>query len=127
MARWWRSLVMLAGSVAIAAPVQLHFDCSSPADLQLTPSSAFAKAGGGGNGNAGGNGNGGGNPGNGNSGRGGSGSSNGAGGRSAESVSSSGANAAPGRAGEARGFSVRAASKAGVVRPRERTPEADPR
>ncbi|MXQ10421.1 S8 family serine peptidase [Microvirga makkahensis] len=212
MARWWRYLAILAGSMAVAAPVQVHVDFGSPADLQLAPSSASAKAGGGGNGNAGGNGNsgngggngngdggasgngggngggngngnggsgngggngngnggsgnGGGNSngnggsgtgnaggssGNGNSGGGSSGASNGAGGasggsgpssgggsagqgggggqnaggRSAGSASSNGANAAPGRAGQAPGLSGRAASKAGVVHVRERTPRS---
>jgi len=127
MARWWRYLVILAGSVAIAAPVRFHVDYSSPVDLQLTPSSAFAKAGGGGNGNAGGNGNSGngngggkggngnggggngsdgggkgnagGNSGNANSGRGGSGSSNGAGGANGGAGRSSGGSSAGQSAG----------------------------
>lgn len=83
MARWWRCLVVVAGSVAAAAPVQFRFDLDSHADLQLAPSPAFAKAGGG-NGNAGGNGNSGngagGNSGNGNSGKGSSGGNSGTGG-----------------------------------------------
>ncbi|WP_134496646.1 S8 family serine peptidase [Microvirga pakistanensis] len=73
MARWWRYLVVLAGGVAVAAPVQLHFDFGSSPDLQLTSSLALAKAGGGGNGNGGGKGNSGNGGGQGNSGKGGQG------------------------------------------------------
>jgi hypothetical protein len=57
MTRAWRYIVALTGGVAIAVPVQLHFDLGSYPDLQLTSSTAFAKPGEGGNGNAGGNGN----------------------------------------------------------------------
>lgn len=138
MARWWRYLLIAAGSVAVAAPVQLHFDDGSRTDFQLTPSHAFAKSGGGGkggggNGGKGGSGNGGsqgnssggkgngGNSGDGKSGKDGSGLGRGAAnGSGARSVGQGGrgADASLGRLREAE-WSGRTARQAGPVKQRK--------
>lgn len=101
MAGWWRYLVMMAGGIAIAAPVHVRFDNGSRADLQVISSLALAKPGGGGNGNSGERGNSGGNGNSGNGGKSGDGSNGGAG--SAGGGNSAGGNGGTGSSGSTGG------------------------